>query len=366
MKNEIHIKLFPNNNNIPVKIPRKVWRTVQVTGVITVFVLLYMLYFYPDKGLFILWKIAVPLLPLVFVIVPGFWRNSCPLAFISQIPRNLKFTKGLNLPVFIVKYGFLIAFSVLIILVTSRKIIFNSSGEATALLILAVTVLAFIGGYFFKGKSGFCSSICPVLPVERLYGQSPLVFLPNMHCRQCIGCTVNCYDYNPSAAYLADQYSENKFHSSVRRIFASFFPGYVLSYFIVSGPPENYVITMIARMLIISVCSSVIFYLLNLIIKPSNNKLPSLFGITAFTIYYWFSIPILTGSLTRLTEIQISNNLIYVLRFIIIGLSLYWIYRTYRTEKIFISELINSGIPLKTLFGFKVDVSLNIQGKQRI
>lgn len=342
--------LFPRYMEIPRKISDTMWRFIQVAGVIIALALTYVLFFYPDTGLFILWKIAVPLLPLVFVVVPGLWRNSCPLAFINQIPRIFGFTKGLNTPAIFVKYGYMIAFSILFILVTSRKIIFNSSGEATAILILIIVVLTFIGGLFIKGKGGFCSSICPVLPVERIYGQSPFIVLPNMHCRPCVGCTVYCYDYNPSAAYLADQYYENKFHSFLRKLFASFFPGYVLSYFIVAGPPDNPVFLMIAKMLMFSACSSIIFFLLELIIKPSANKLPPLFGITAFSIYYWFTFPILSESLFVLSGIKLSAEIIYVLRFLIILFSLYWLIRTYAKEKKFISEILAPGVPVFTLF----------------
>ncbi len=31
--------------------------------------------------------------------------------------------------------------------------------------------MAFLGGLNYKGKSGWCSKFCPILPIERLYGQ---------------------------------------------------------------------------------------------------------------------------------------------------------------------------------------------------
>src|SRR3712207_8158040 len=40
---------------------------------------------------------------------------------------------------------------------------------------------ALTGGYLLKGKSGWCSSICPMLPVQRLYGQTPFVLERNDH-----------------------------------------------------------------------------------------------------------------------------------------------------------------------------------------
>ncbi len=55
-----------------------------------------------------------------------------------------------------------------------------------------------------KGKSGWCSTICPLLPVQRIYGQTPFALVANAHCQPCVGCLTNCYDFNPRAAYLAD------------------------------------------------------------------------------------------------------------------------------------------------------------------
>jgi len=33
-----------------------------------------------------------------------------------------------------------------------------------------------------QGKSGWCSSICPLLPVQRIYGQTPFALIGNSHC----------------------------------------------------------------------------------------------------------------------------------------------------------------------------------------
>lgn len=349
--NQFAKDMFPAYTVLPKKIPVWFWRLIQIAGVVTVLVLVYILFFFPETGLFILWKIAVPVLPLVFVFMPGIWRNSCPLAIINQTPLVFGFARDIRPPRIIKNYGYVIAISLLLILVTSRKIIFNTNGELMAILILIVAVIAFFGGFFFSGKSGFCSTICPVLPVERIYGQSPFIYSPNVHCSHCVGCTRNCYDYNPSAAYLADQYSEDKLHSAMRRIFASLFPGFVLSYFIIDEN-LNSVPEMLIKMFLITSASSVVFYILNAVLKTSANKLPSLFGITAFTIYYWFTIPILAGSFTKVTAIPVPAEIIFALRFITIAFSIYWLNRAYSLEKKFVSNVLDSGIPVKILFGY--------------
>ena len=84
-------------------------------------------------------------------------------------------------------------------------------------------------------KAGFCNSICPVLPVERLYGQAPLATLSNPRCPDCTLCTPRgCIDLSPSKS-VAQTFGP------VRRsqawlftsfgVFAGSFPGFVLGYF---------------------------------------------------------------------------------------------------------------------------------------
>ena len=39
--------------------------------------------------------------------------------------------------------------------------------------------LAFIGGVYFKGRSGWCGTFCPIAPVQRSHGQAPLIVVRN-------------------------------------------------------------------------------------------------------------------------------------------------------------------------------------------
>jgi hypothetical protein len=97
-------------------------------------------------------------------------------------------------------------YELFLILVSSRKTLFNQNGLALGILIVVALGAAFTMGSFFRGKSGWCSSICPLLPVQRIYGQTPFVAFSHAHCQPCLGCTKNCYDLSPSNAYLADLY----------------------------------------------------------------------------------------------------------------------------------------------------------------
>ena len=44
------------------------------------------------------------------------------------------------------------------VIVPTRKALFNTNGPALGVLLFVVFATAFAGGYFFKGKSGWCSS----------------------------------------------------------------------------------------------------------------------------------------------------------------------------------------------------------------
>ncbi|HYB30874.1 MAG TPA: hypothetical protein VEF89_30040 [Solirubrobacteraceae bacterium] len=50
----------------------------------------------PKTGLRIMWGIAIPLLPILFFLAPGLWRNICPPAASNQTPRVLGWTHALE------------------------------------------------------------------------------------------------------------------------------------------------------------------------------------------------------------------------------------------------------------------------------
>jgi nitrite reductase (NADH) large subunit len=80
----------------------------------------------------------------------------------------------------------------------------NHDGWLVAAGIVGVLTLAFVGGLIFAGRSGWCGTFCPLGPIQRTYGQAPLVVVPNGYCPTCVGCQKNCYDFNPRGAIFAD------------------------------------------------------------------------------------------------------------------------------------------------------------------
>ena len=182
----------------------------------------------PTTRLDVMWKGVIPALPLLWLVVPGLWRNICPLSASNQTPRVLGLSKARTAPPWLKEYGFVIGAGMFIAFVSLRKLGLDDSGPASALLLLGALSGAYVGGTLLKGKSGWCSSICPLLPVQRLYGQTPYKLVANSHCTPCVGCTKNCYDFNPKVAFLADLNDPDPYWSGYKKLFAAAFPGLVL------------------------------------------------------------------------------------------------------------------------------------------
>src|SRR3954447_16056186 len=286
---------FPNYTQIPSRIPVRVWHWMRAGSLVGGLVVAALLIAAPDTGLFVMWKGVIPALPLIFMTAPGIWRNLCPLAASNQTPRALKITKALTAPNWLKEYGYVIAFSLFIGFVVLRLLGLDDDAGWSALLLLGALTGAFFGGMVLKGKSGWCSTICPLLPVQRIYGQTPLMLVANAHCQPCVGCVKNCYDFNPRAAYLADLHDNDNYWSGYRRYFIGAFPGLILGFFVVPDGPALEVLGGLAVCIAASLAS---FATLISFWKTSAHTITSLYGAVAFCLFYWFASRILPEPLT--------------------------------------------------------------------
>ena len=328
-------QLFPNYKQIPTRVPRAVWHALRAVSVSFALGVAGLLVLRPDDGLFIFWGVLVPSLPLVFFAVPGLWRNLCPLSTMNQIPRLFGFTRGLTLTVWLKEYAFVFGIAVLFVAVPARHLLFNSNGPATATVVLVALTLAFLGGLVFKGKSGWCSSFCPLLPVQRLYGQTPMLLVPNSHCEPCVGCTKNCYDFNPQAAYLADQYDDDPHYRGYRRFFAGAFPGLIFAYF-TTIPGQEGAWALYGRFALTVMVSVGVFYFLDTFVKVTRAKLTAVSAVLALNLFYWFVLPKLVVSYGRLLGLDGGDRLAPALQGALILASLWWLGRTFRHDRMFL------------------------------
>ena len=60
-------------------------------------------------------------------------------------------------------------------IVPLRHVLLNTDGPATFIMLGTAAALALVLGAVFEGRSGWCTSLCPIHPVEKLYGSSPAI-----------------------------------------------------------------------------------------------------------------------------------------------------------------------------------------------
>ncbi|MCP4358807.1 MAG: hypothetical protein GY796_12380 [Chloroflexi bacterium] len=286
------------------------------------------------QTLFVLWRIIIPIVPLLLLLAPTLWRNVCPIATLHQLPRLFGVSKAKNLPRWFRGYNELIGISIFVILVSSRKIIFNYNGPVLAILIIGVLVAAIMLGDLFLGKSGWCTSICPVFPVEMLYGQRGVFEVNNSHCQPCNGCTELCFDNDPKKSYLAILHHRNKQRSQFRRLFAGMFPGFILAYYLAPNPAgQNWAIIGEMFLYFLGFCliSASSFYLLERVLPLSTGKIAIFYAAAALNLYYWFNAPLL-GELFGSPN---QSSVAWAIRLLVGGISLVWVYRASKKETIF-------------------------------
>lgn len=248
------------------RVSRAVWLAIRAVTVAAALALIGALFADPTWALSIFWGIFIPLAPLLFFVAPGLWRNICPLAAVNQTARVFRFSRGLTLPRPLVEHGYLIPVVMLFGLIPARRVLFNTNGPAVGALLLGVGALAFFGGIALKGKSGWCSTFCPLLPVQRIYGQTPFAIVRNSHCEPCLGCAKNCFDFNPQVAQFADLYDDNPARPAYRKLFVGAFPGLVLAYFNVGN---HGVLRTYELFAVVVLASAGLFLLLDSVVRIS-------------------------------------------------------------------------------------------------
>jgi nitrite reductase (NADH) large subunit len=315
---------FPNYTQIPSRLPVGAWQAIRVVTLLGAIGLAMALVVAPDDGLYVLWKVVIPILPFLWLVVPGLWRNVCPLSASNQTPRVLGLSKALTAPPWVKEYGFVIAAGLFVAFVSLRKVGLDDSGPASALLLLGALTGGFVGGTLLKGKSGWCSSICPLLPIQRLYGQTPYKLVANSHCTPCVGCTKSCYDFNPKVAFLADLNDPDPYWGGYRKLFAAAFPGLVVAFFTLpEARGADAIASLYGQLALYLAASIAIFFVLDSLLKVSTHKVTTLFGAAGFALFYWYA------------SAPWPEPATWAARGVAIALAAGWLVRTYAKERAF-------------------------------
>jgi len=334
--------VFRNYTELPRRVPISAWHIIRVISVLAYLALVVGLFVRPAGALFAFFKVVVPLLPILFFVAPGLWRNLCPLAAANQAPRVLHFTRAFTPPAWLRRYGFVVAIVLFFGITSARIALFNASGQATGILLAVTIVNAFVAGLFFKGKSGWCSSMCPLLPLQRVYGQTPFLTVPNSHCQPCVGCTKNCYDFKPQVAYQADLHDADHGWVSPRKLFAAALPGFVLGFFTLVSHPHLTNLQAYERLALYFLGSVAAFYILDALLPFASGMLTAVFPAVAINLFYWYASVILADSFHTVTGVAIPW-VRWPIRAIVLGLTVVWITRTYAAGRRFDEE--SSGRP---------------------
>lgn len=272
--------------------PSRLWTVAQGTGVVLTLVLVSALVLAPVAALGVLWDMVIPLLPAVFLINPMLWRNVCPLATLNQVggTRAERKLRGAALD-----WSWAVGIILLVLMVPARRFLFNEQGAVLAGTIVAIALLALGTGLVFSRRAGFCNSICPVLPVEKLYGQFPLIAVPSAVCPDCNGCAARgCVDLTGGRSM---EQSVGRGHEGWRWLltpmggFTAVFPGFVIGYFTTVNGSLGTAAAVYGHVALWMLGSGAVVAALVLAFRLSTAVALPLLGILALGLYYWYAAP---------------------------------------------------------------------------
>lgn len=272
-----------------------IWRIVQTAVWLIGVTILFNLVFFPNIGIHLFWNILIPVAPALLVVTVGIWRNVCPMASTALFPRHIGYSKRKKLTIAQTGKLNLAAVIALFIIVPLRHAIFDTNGMATAILILSLAAIAITLGLLFEWKSAWCSGLCPVHPVEKLYGLNNRLSLPNAHCNKCYRCVTPCPDTTPGINPMSSE--KTRAHRIAGFLMVGAFPGFIWGWFQV---PDYAEITGIEQLVAIYtppvlgiVVTSALFVIMKRFLQ--EHTLIGLFAATAVSCYYWFRLPALFG-----------------------------------------------------------------------
>ncbi len=321
----INTKLKPGDK-ISVKSMR-IWRIVQLSLLLVGLSIVFCLIFFPTLGIHLFWNILIPVAPLLLVVATGLWRNICPMGTTSLLPRHLNLSKRKKLTVSQTSKLNLIAVIALFVLVPLRHAIFNLNGLSTAILLIGLGLIAIILGSQYEWKSAWCSGLCPVHPVEKLYGLKNKLKVPNVHCALCFRCTTPCPDKTNGINPLSLKKNIN--HKLAGVLMVGAFPGFVWGWFQVKDIQNITSVYELLSVYILPVlglfATTIVYFAVRKYVR--KKLLTSIFSFSAVACYYWFRIPALfgfgvfpgDGMLVDLTSILPE----WIIMAIVVGLALF-------------------------------------------
>lgn len=266
------------------------------------------LLFIPELGVMLFWNILIPVAPALLVLGAGLWRNICPLGTTSLFPDRLGLSRNIKLTTTQRDRLNLAAVILLFVIIPLRHIFFNTDGQATAFLLITIATIAVASGFLFERKSGWCSGLCPVHPVEKLYGSRVAFTMPNAHCGSCVHCSIPCPDSTVNVSMKNAKSTDSRIS---KLMLVGAFPGYVWGWFqtpdFAGADLWDKVLLVYGTPLAGGIATLISYLVLKKLLgKQREAALLSLFAAATVCCYYWFRLPQLIG----FTELD-TNGILY-------------------------------------------------------
>ncbi len=183
----------------------------------------------------------------------------------------------------------------LLALIPARKLGLETNASALLALLAVMVLGAVLAGVVLDRKAGFCNGICPVLPVERLYGQRPWIKPANPRCPTCTVCTRGgCLDLDPTKSVAQTLGPSRKTRAWVFEPFGMFalaFPGVILAYFTLPEVALGSPVGVYAHVAVGALAGYGAGLLAVFGLGWSSELAIGVFGALAFTLYYWLGAP---------------------------------------------------------------------------
>ncbi len=276
-----------------------------------------------DLALTVLWNVVIPLVPASLLISPAIWRNVCPLATVNMLSNGPNRGRPLG-PALLPAAG-MVGILLLGVMVPARRFLFNTDATVLAVTITAIAALALALGAFFDAKAGFCNAICPVLPVERLYGQHPLIELGNVRCHPCTLCTgKGCIDLMPTKSIAQTLGKTRRTHSWLMTnlgVFAAAFPGFVVGYYTTQDVPLASAGAVYAHVAEWALGSYLATASVVRVFDVSAARMMPILGATAAGLYYWFAAAVVAEAL------GLGAATMSAMRIVALGIVGWWVWR---------------------------------------
>lgn len=273
---------------------RRLWRAGQALSLAAGAGTLTALAAAPELGLHLVWDVLIPIAPALLVLAPGLWRNVCPIAAAALLPRHLGFSQRIRAPRALRAGLRLAGFLALLAIVPLRHPAFDLDASATLAVLLAVAGAGVLLGFFFEWKAGWCAGLCPIHPVEELYGERPLLVPRNAHCRACAACVERCPDSIPAARGAR---RGGLRQAVVWWLMPGFFPGFVFGWFHVPDTQAGLALGPTYGPPLLGGAATLALYvgLGRWLPEAQRAFLRRLFACAAVACYYWYRLPALVG-----------------------------------------------------------------------